>query len=170
MTYRNLTTRDARPDLTVASIVIRDERFLIVEEEVRGRRVFNQPAGHVDVGESLIDAAVRETFEETGWHIKATAWTGAYQWSVLEDDSPERRDPGDPASREFLRFVFVGEPLRHDPAQPLDDGIIATHWLSVDEIEALGERLRSPLVLAAVRDYLDGPTLPLSALRNLQGL
>jgi len=73
MTYRNPITRDARPDLTVASIVVRDDRFLVVEEEVRGRRVFNQPAGHVDVGESLIDAAIRETREETGWLIRPTA-------------------------------------------------------------------------------------------------
>jgi len=170
MTYRNSTTRDARPDLTVASIVVRDGRFLIVEEQVRGRRVFNQPAGHVDIGESLVDAAIRETLEETGWRIRPSAWLGAYQWSVLEDDSPERRDASDAAGREFLRFVFVGEPLRHEPTQPLDDGIVAAHWLRLDEIEALGERLRSPLVLAAVRDFHDGPRLPLSALRNLQGL
>lgn len=170
MTYRNPTTRDARPDLTVACIVVREGRFLMVEEEVRGRRVFNQPAGHVDVGESLVDAAVRETREETGWHVEPTAWTGAYQWSVLDDDSLERRDPSDGPGREFLRFVFVGEPLRHDPSQPLDSGIIAAHWMAVDDIETLGERLRSPLVLAAVRDYLVGPRLPLAALRNLQGL
>ena len=100
-------------------------------------------------------------------------WKGWPEDGVVE--GLIRRDARPDAIAELTGAVvrlplFVGEPLRHDPSQPLDSGIIATHWMAVDDIETLGERLRSPLVLAAVRDYLVGPRLPLAALRNLQGL
>jgi 8-oxo-dGTP pyrophosphatase MutT (NUDIX family) len=141
-----------RPDVTVATIVPRDGRFLLVEEEVRGERVLNQPAGHLERGESLADAACRETLEETGWHVALTALIGVYQWTAPDAES------------HFVRFTFSAQPLRHDAERPLDAGIVRALWLSRDELTAAGRRLRSPMVLRGVDDYLAGRRLPLDAL------
>jgi 8-oxo-dGTP pyrophosphatase MutT (NUDIX family) len=144
-----------RPDVTVATIVSRDGRFLVVEEEVRGERVLNQPAGHLEYGETLPAAACRETLEETGWHVALTALVGVYQWSA----------PDAPA--QVLRFTFCAEPLRHDVHRPLDAGIVRALWLRRDEIAAAGSRLRSPLVLRVIDDYLAGRRWPLDAVVSL---
>jgi ADP-ribose pyrophosphatase YjhB (NUDIX family) len=141
-----------RPHVTVASVVPREGRFLLVEEDVRGRIVLNQPAGHLEPDESLHDAAVRETLEETAWEVALTCLLGVQQWSS-------------PSGRQFVRFTFGAEPLRHDPAHPLDSGILRALWLDRDEIAAAGERLRSPMVLASVDDWIDGRHLPLDAIR-----
>ena len=113
-----------RPDVTVASIVPRDGKFLLVEEIVRGELVLNQPAGHLEPGESLPAAARREALEETGWEIELTALVGVYQWTNPDSDS------------HFLRFTFAATPVRQDPKRQLDSGIVRALWLSRDEIAA----------------------------------
>ncbi len=142
-----------RPHVTVATVVPRDGRFLLVEENVRGRTVLNQPAGHLDPDESLLAAAIRETREETGWDVALTCLLGVQQWRS-------------PSQRQFVRFTFAADPLQHDPARALDAGIVRALWLSRDEIAAAGSRLRSPMVLASVDDWLAGRRLPLDAIRN----
>lgn len=142
-----------RPHVTVATVVPRDGRFLLVEESVRGRLVLNQPAGHLESGESLLAAAVRETREETGWTVELDCLIGVQQWTS-------------PASgRQFVRFSFAAHALEHDAAQPLDAGIVRALWLDRDAIAAQADRLRSPLVLASIDDWLAGRRLPLEALR-----
>lgn len=143
-----------QPDLTVATLVLRAGRLLFVEEVVRGSHVLNQPAGHVEPGETLLQAAVRETREETAWQVRPTAFVGAYQWTDPED------------GRAFLRFVFVAEPECHHADQPLDSGIVRCLWLAPGEMRARRARLRSPLVERAVEDFLCGQRLPLSTVRS----
>jgi ADP-ribose pyrophosphatase YjhB (NUDIX family) len=143
-----------RPHVTVATVVPRDGRFLLVEEDVRGRVVLNQPAGHLDPDETLQAAAVRETLEETGWDVELTCLLGVQQWHS-------------PSARQFVRFTFAAQALRHDPARPLDDGILRALWMTREEIAAAGPRLRSPMVLASVDDWLAGRRLPLDAIRLL---
>jgi 8-oxo-dGTP pyrophosphatase MutT (NUDIX family) len=144
-----------RPHVTVATIVADGGRFLLVEEEVRGRVLFNQPAGHLDPGESLAQAAVRETLEETGWDVHLTALVVVQQWV-----NPLY-------GRHFVRFTFAAEPVRHHPERPLDAGILRPHWLRRAEVEALGERLRSPMILSSIDAWLGGQRLPLQALDSL---
>lgn len=141
-----------RPRVTVATIVPKDGRYLLVEEHVHGRLLLNQPAGHLEPGESLLEAARRETREETGWDVEIVSLVGAYQWS------------NSPQNRHFLRFTFAAAALRHHPEQSLDQGIQAALWLSRSEIEAAGARLRSPLILASIDAWLGGQRLPLTAL------
>ncbi|HVN45217.1 MAG TPA: NUDIX hydrolase [Steroidobacteraceae bacterium] len=132
------------PDVTVAAVAETAGRFLVVEERINRRRVFNQPAGHVERDETLLAAVVREAREETAWRFEPQALLGIYLW----------RNPA--SRREILRFAFLGRVSDHDAAQPLDRGIIATHWLSRSELESRQDRLRSPLVLRCVHDYLAG--------------
>jgi ADP-ribose pyrophosphatase YjhB (NUDIX family) len=140
-----------RPDVTVATIVPRDGRFLLVEETVQGRLVLNQPAGHLEANESVHAAACRETLEETGWTVELTGLVAIYQWSNVTEDA------------HFVRFTFVGTPVDHDPERPLDDGIVRACWLTRDEIAERHAQLRSPMVLRGVDDYLAGRHLPLDA-------
>ncbi len=142
------------PRVTVATVVSRAGQLLLVEEEKHGRRVLNQPAGHLEAGESLVEAAVRETREETGWEVRPTAFIGAYQW-------------GAPDGKSFLRFAFAAEPVRHYPDQPLDTGIVQALWLTPAALQADMARLRSPLVWQAVSDWLAGQRFPLSVLRQV---
>lgn len=142
------------PHVTVATVVVRDGRFLLVEEEVGGRRVLNQPAGHLDAGESLQQAAVRETLEETGWTVALTHFLGVQQWSA--------------GPLHFVRFAFAADALRHEPARALDHGIIGPRWLSRDEVAA-APNLRSALVLATIDQWLSGRRLPLDCLQWLDG-
>ena len=144
-----------RPDLTVAAIVQRDDRFLIVEERIRSRLVFNQPAGHVEDGESILDAVVRETLEETAWHFQPRHLLGLYLWRNAE------------SGRSFLRVAIGGEVSAHEPQRALDHGIIAAHWLSREQLLAQPSRLRSPLVLTCIDDHLAGRRHELSALSYL---
>ena len=144
-----------RPHVTVATVVPHDGRFLLVEEDVRGRIVLNQPAGHLDPDESLQHAAVRETLEETGWDIELDCLLCVQQWRNAE------------SGRQFVRFTFGGVPVHHDPARRLDHGIVRALWLSREEIAAQAARLRSPMVLASVDDWLAGHRLPLDAIRWL---
>ncbi|HET6397362.1 MAG TPA: NUDIX hydrolase [Pseudoxanthomonas sp.] len=142
-------TRDWHPRVTVASVVAREGRLLLVEERIDGARVLNQPAGHLEPGESLAEAAVRETLEETGWRIRLEAFVGAYQWTA-------------PGGDQYLRFAFAGQALSHDPARPLDAGIERALWLSPDELRAQAARHRSPLVWRVAADWLAGRRHPLS--------
>lgn len=144
------------PDITVACVIVREGRFLLVEERVRGELVLNQPAGHLEPGESLIDAAAREALEETGWHVRPSCFVGSYLW---------RAETG----KTYIRFAFGAEALDHDPARPLDQGITRCLWLSPQQLQAESARLRSPLVLAAARDFLGGQRAPLHHVRHVTG-
>ena len=137
-----------QPDVTVACVVVRDGRLLVVEEQVRGRLVLNQPAGHLEPDESLLDAARRETLEETGWHVEPTAFIGAYQWKSTAD--------GEESAKHYLRMAFVAQPLRHEPQRALDEGIVQALWLTPEELQAQAARHRSPLVWRVVEDFLAG--------------
>ncbi|MBS0487203.1 MAG: NUDIX hydrolase [Proteobacteria bacterium] len=141
-----------RPDVTVACIVPQDGKFLLVEEDVKGRRVLNQPAGHLESGESLLDAALRETREETGWDVNLTHLVGIYQWS--NDDGA------------FLRFTFAAEPVHHDPERTLDAGIVRAIWMTHEAIAA-SQNLRSPMVLRGIEDFLAGKRVPLGIVVSL---
>jgi 8-oxo-dGTP pyrophosphatase MutT (NUDIX family) len=132
------------PEVTVAAIVELDRRFLVVEERVTGRLVLNQPAGHLEDRESLIEAVIRETREETAWRFRPEALVGTYLW----------RSPVD--GRSFLRFAFCGTVDDHQPRQPLDQGIVRTLWMSHEQLLAQATRLRSPLVLGCLQDFLLG--------------
>lgn len=143
------------PHVTVATVIPRDGLFLLVEETVRGQLVLNQPAGHLDPDETLQNAAVRETLEETGWDVSLTGLLGVQQWTSAS------------SGEQFIRFTFAALPLVHHPERLLDEGIVRALWLSRNDIAASGTRLRSPMVLASVDDYLGGAQLPLDAIRWL---
>lgn len=144
-----------KPHVTVSAVAERDGRFLLVEEKVHGKRVFNNPAGHLEPDESLPAAVCREVLEETGYHFEPEAITGVYLW----------RHPNKPAT--FLRVNFVGRCNSRDSDCELDEGIIGPHWMTLPEIEALGDRLRSPLVTRCIRDYQSGRHYPLELLTHL---
>ncbi|MDR3389751.1 MAG: NUDIX hydrolase [Rudaea sp.] len=150
-----VTETNWHPDVTVACVVPRDGRFLLVEESIRGRLVINQPAGHLEPDESLLDAARRETLEETGWCVELTDLIGIYQWAT------------DGGSRHFLRFAFAAKSLAHDAQRTLDAGVVRALWLDRAEMAAAPARLRSPLVLRCVDDWLAGKRLPLDAVTCL---
>jgi len=144
-----------RPSITVAAISERDGRFLLVEELIERRRVLNQPAGHVEDRETLVEAVVRETLEESAWTFTPTALLGIYLW----------RNPRD--GRSTLRFAFCGDVEHHDSARTLDRGILATHWMAATEMARTTMPMRSPLVLRCVTDYIAGQRLPLSTVAHL---
>jgi 8-oxo-dGTP pyrophosphatase MutT (NUDIX family) len=143
------------PDVTVAAITEREGRFLVVEERINRRLLFNQPAGHVEQGETLLAAVVREAREETAWRFDPEALLGIYFWR----NSNTRRD--------ILRFAFIGSVSDHRPAQELDHGIVGTHWLTQAELESRPYRMRSPLVLRCVHDYLAGQRHALDGIAQL---
>ena len=141
-----------KPNVVVAAIVERDGKFLLVEEEADGEIVLNQPAGHLDEGESLIDAVIRETLEETAWHIEPTALLGVYRWP----------HPAKPVT--YLRFAFIARALREENGRALDHGCLRALWLTPEEIRANRARLRSPQVERCLDDYLAGTCYPLDLL------
>ncbi|HZV37387.1 MAG TPA: NUDIX hydrolase [Pseudoxanthomonas sp.] len=153
MSYRE--GRFWQPDVTVATVVARDGKLLMVEEFASQRLVLNQPAGHLEPDESLFEAALRETREETGWDVNLTGFIGAYQWKAEE------------SGRHYLRFAFAAEPLRHDSERKLDDGIQRALWLTPAELQQQSHRHRSPLVWRTVTDFLAGRRNPLSLLQQL---
>jgi 8-oxo-dGTP pyrophosphatase MutT (NUDIX family) len=144
-----------KPDVTVAAVVERDGKFLFVEERASGRVVLNQPAGHLENGETLFEAVARETLEETGWSFAPQHVSGLYIWQ------PEH------LSRTFLRIAFAGRLDGHDPSRPLDHGILRTRWLDRDQLLAAQPKHRSPLVLRCVDDYLAGVRYPLQLVTHL---
>jgi 8-oxo-dGTP pyrophosphatase MutT (NUDIX family) len=143
------------PEVTVAAVVERDDRFLFVEERISGRLVLNQPAGHLEDGETLIEAAIRETREETAWRLEPEALVGTYLWR-----NPEN-------GRTFLRFAFCGIVDDHRATQALDTGIVRALWLSHEQVLAQSSRTRSPLVLRCLEDYLLGKRQPLDSVATL---
>ena len=144
-----------RPRVTVACVVADGARYLMVEEEVNGTLAYNQPAGHLEPDESLVQAAARETLEETGWTVRPTHLVGIHQWRSTEHGEG------------VVRFTFAAHALAHDPKRPLDNGIRRALWLTHSEIAALGRRLRSPLVLSSIDAWLAGQRLPLETVASL---
>ncbi len=140
--------------LTVATVVERGGTFLLVEEDKGQGPVFNQPAGHLEDGETLPEAAVRETLEETGWDVAPEALVGLYQWRA-------------PNGETFVRACFAARALVHHPERALDAGIVAARWLTRTELADGGYRPRSPLVLRAIDDFLAGRRYPLELLQHV---
>lgn len=147
-----------KPHVTVAAIAQRDSRFLLVGEPGRDGTVFNQPAGHLEPGESLIEAVIRETLEETGYRFEPRGVVALYLWR-----------PTPTSDRTILRVNFWGELTEQAHPGPLDSDIVATHWFHADALRAQADRLRSPLVLRAVEDFARGLHLPLEAVFDLVG-
>ena len=143
-----------KPHATVAAIVEKDGKFLMVEEDVNGEIVYNQPAGHLEPEESLIDAVVRETQEETAWKFTPEALVGVYLWPQPNTD------------RTFLRFAFCGTCSDHQPEQELDEGILQALWVSKEELQN-SKKLRSPMVIKNIDDYLAGQRFPLDILTTV---
>lgn len=143
------------PHATVAAIVELDGKFLLVEETTdRGNR-FNQPAGHLEDNETLIEAVIRETLEETAYDFTPTALLGIYHWKHQHNDTT------------YLRFAYIGNVGTHYPHQTLDDGIIRAVWMTIDEIRNQAHLMRSPQVLTCFEDYLNGRQFPLALVTHL---
>jgi 8-oxo-dGTP pyrophosphatase MutT (NUDIX family) len=138
--------------VTVAAVIERDGRFLLVEEEADGRRVLNQPAGHLDPGESLVQAVAREVLEETAHRFAPTGLLGVYRWLY------------DREAVTFLRFAFAGRIEGVEAGRALDRGILALHWLTPAELKQKSAQHRSPLVMRCVEDFLAGRHYPLDLL------
>jgi 8-oxo-dGTP pyrophosphatase MutT (NUDIX family) len=135
--------------VTVATVVEKDGRYLLVEERSNGNLVINQPAGHLDPHEDLVQAAVRETLEETGWHVQVESLLGIALYT-----SPNN-------GITYHRTTFLARALEQDAGRELDEGIVRTLWLSYEEMQGLSNRMRSPLVLTAVEQHRDGHSYPL---------
>lgn len=140
---------DWPPHITVACIVENNGKFLMVEEQSNGKLVFNQPAGHLDPNETLQQAAVRETLEEAGWHVEPTHVLGVASYYSKRKKTL------------YYRTTFIAKALHEEPNAVLDDGIERAVWLSLDELKAQPEKLRSPLVLKNIEQYLSGIKYPL---------
>jgi len=143
-----------QPHITVAAVVERGGKFLLVEEETHEGRVYNQPAGHWEQEESIMEAIVRETREETAWRFRPVGLVGIYRWQVPSNGMT------------YLRFCFHGEVDDHRPEQPLDAGILRATWRTRDSLSE-EQRLRSPMVLRCIDDYLAGHHFPLGILHDL---
>lgn len=141
-----------KPNVTVAAVVQRDGKFLLVEEETETGLAFNQPAGHLEEGESLVNAVVREALEETAYHFKPTHLVGIYNW----------KHPAKEVT--YLRFAFAGELRGWEAERKLDEGIVGARWLTLDEVKATQARHRSPLILRCIEDLLAGKRYPLDLL------
>ena len=144
-----MSASDWYAHVTVATVVERDGAFLLVEERADEGIVLNQPAGHLDPGESLLEAAVRETREETGCEIELEALLGMAQYT----------SPANGVT--YLRTTFCGRLLRENPGAELDTEILRTLWMTPAEMRAESGRMRSPLVMASVEQYLAGHRWPL---------
>lgn len=141
--------------ITVAAIVEENGKFLLIEEETdRGNR-FNQPAGHLEDNESLLEAVIRETQEESAYRFTPTALLGIYHWKHEHNNST------------YLRFAYIGSVSDHQPDQPLDSGIIRSVWMTIDEMRANPMLMRSPQVITCCEDYLKGQSFPLEAILHL---
>lgn len=151
-----------KPNVTVAAIIERDGRFLLVEEETSEGLKLNNPAGHLDPGESPAEGCAREALEETAYAFKPTELLGIYLSRF------QRAATGEDIT--YLRFAFRGQLGRHDPQRPLDAGIVRTVWMTADEIRQSAPRHRSPLLLRCLDDFLAGARYPLSAIYTEPGV
>src|SRR5690606_24023648 len=129
------------PHVTVATIIERDDRFLMVYEEAEGHKVYNQPAGHLDPNETLKEAAIRETLEETGWTEELTGAVGVNLYTAPSNGIT------------YLRTTFIAKTVSHDADRPLDTGIIEAVWLTYEELLARKDQLRSPMTLQIIEEY-----------------
>ncbi len=143
-----------KPNVTVAALIERAGQFLMVEEETADGLRLNQPAGHLDEGESLVAACTRETLEETAWGFTPTALIGIYQWPRPQRDIT------------YLRFAFAGVLGEHNSHRALDTGIVRAVWMTPEEIQATQASHRSPLIWQCVSDYLCGQRFPLEIIRH----
>lgn len=141
-------TRENLPHATVASLVEQNGKYLLVREFRGGRHVYNQPAGHIESGESVLEATIRETLEETGWSVQPTRVGGISMYHA-------------PNGISYLRTTVIAEALEHDPTQPLDEGVEEAVWLTYEELISFKDELRSPLVLKVIEDYRLGISYPL---------
>ncbi len=145
-----------KPSVTVAAIIERDGKFLLVEEHTPEGLMLNNPAGHLDPGESLADGCAREALEETTHSFRPTALVGIYMSRM------QRASTGEDVT--YLRFAFCGALGDANPGAKLDEGIVRTLWMTPEEIRQSTARHRSPLLLRCMEDYLNGQRLPLSSL------
>ena len=145
-----------KPHVTVAAIIERDGKFLLVEEQADDGFVLNQPAGHLDEAESLMQAVMRETLEETGWHFLPQALLGAYLWQNQRTQIT------------YLRFAFTGIVQSHEPQRALDNGILRAVWMAPEEIRQSQPRHRSPQVQHCVDDFLTSRRYPLDFINDLR--
>lgn len=144
-----------KPHVVVAAVIEQDGCFLLVEEETDEGLRLNQPAGHLEEGETLCEAVRREVLEETAYHFEPEALLGVYRW----------RHPG--KGRTYLRFAFLGRLTGHEPQRPLDAGIVRALWLTPEAIAAQRGRHRSPLVQGCIDAYQAGQRHPLSLISDL---
>ena len=142
------------PHVTVAAVVEREGRFLLVEEETDDGVRFNQPAGHLEADESLLDAVARETLEETAYRFLPEYLVGIYQWTRPQGDIT------------YLRFAYGGRVEGEEPGRALDEGIVRAVWMTIDEVRATADRHRSPLILQCIEDWLAGERFPLSVVHH----
>lgn len=147
-----------KPNVTVAAVIEQDGKFLLVEEEPEaGSGLFiNQPAGHLDPGESIIQGAIRETLEETAYTFVPEFLVGIYHWHSQRVDTT------------YIRFAFGGRVTNHDPKRVLDTGIVQAAWFSPEEVNHMIQRHRSPLVMQCIRDYQAGKRYPLELLTHYE--
>ena len=138
------------PHITVATVIEREGKFLMVKENSAGRLVYNQPAGHVELNESLFEAAIRETLEETAWQVNLEQLLGIYQHT-----SPDN-------GITYIRHCFTAKAIEPRTERGLDEGIFEAVWVSLEDLEQRESQMRSPLVLEVIRDYLKGVSYPLS--------
>jgi 8-oxo-dGTP pyrophosphatase MutT (NUDIX family) len=144
-----------KPNVTVAGIIEHAGRFLLIEEQTSTGLKLNQPAGHLEDGESLLEAVAREVLEETACHFTPQSLIGVYQWRDGAHD------------RTFMRFSFAGSAGERDPARALDTGIERTLWMTRDEVALAADRHRSPWVLRSIDDYLAGDRIALGMIHTL---
>ncbi|MEJ2308751.1 MAG: NUDIX hydrolase [Gammaproteobacteria bacterium] len=144
------------PRTTVAAVIERDDRFLMVREDAgTGDIVINQPAGHLEESETLLDAVVRESLEETAWHITPEALVGIYKWRIPPDGLT------------YVRYCFAARALSEDSARTLDDGILAADWMTAEAIRRQSRAHRSPMVQQCIDDYLTGRRYPLELIHEI---
>ena len=143
------------PHGTVATVIEKDGKFLLVKEYDNGQAVYNQPAGHIEADELVVDAAIRETLEETAYHVDVNKLIGIYIYKA----------PANGVT--YHRYCFSASVTRFDESAQLDEGIIEAVWLSYEEIQEKVDEMRSPLVIKCIEDYLNKPHLELDTIYEL---